>query len=80
MRMIHKTTKHCQYNEHQWLDIDNDYDVRQTEPTNSPRQTIRLADVYPTEQCELEGVHTQCPKNSPDYLAKYYGKSYMTPT
>ena len=33
MRMIHSDCKHCEWtNEKQWLDIDNDWDVRVTEP------------------------------------------------
>jgi len=80
MRMIHKTAKHCQWTkENQWLDIDNDVDVRATEPAQTDRTKITLDSMYPTVTCALEGIQTQCPKDKDWYLKMYYGASWQTP-
>merc|ERR1711865_1186659 len=77
---IHSDCKHCEWtNEKQWLDIDNDWDVRVTEPDGSDRRKITADQIYPAYNCKLEGVWVKCPKNPWQYLDLYYGKSWKTP-
>ena len=81
MRMIHNDCMHCEWKEeHQWLDIDNDWDVRASEPKNSDRFKITRSMIYPTYPCKMEGINVRCPASPWKYLDSYYGKSWKTPT
>eukprot|EP00947_MAST-08B_sp_MAST-8B-sp1_P004272 g4272.t1 len=80
LRLLHKTLKHCNYDEPQWLDMDNEANIRADEPPWSSRKKITRDHIYPLKACTLEGISTWCPKETDKYLELYYGSNWKTPT